>query len=310
MPQRYDDAHSFPNTGSPFNTARFTFFTHCLLDDKDKFWRMIVLKTFILILFACQTIYLSYAQRARYPVAAPYAGWGAYSKKFTDAFSSSYNQAALPDMPAFAAGVYGEQRFLMPGLHMFSLSLALNGRFGGFGLNAWYFGNQDLNESHLGLAYGKKLGDINLGIQFDYRRYMAAGAGSEGAATFEIGAIWRISDRVRTGIHVFNPVGVSLPGRQENSPYAYHAGLGFEASDQVFLCMQVIKEEGRPADIVAGLQYVFAGQFFARIGMAAAASLPFGSAGWKWESLRIEMALSYHAQLGFSPGLALFYQPP
>ncbi|HRE52862.1 MAG TPA: hypothetical protein PK339_15675, partial [Flavitalea sp.] len=225
------------------------------------------MKIFVLILLACQTVCLSYAQRARYPVAAPYAGWGAYSKKFLDVFSCAVNQAALPDMPSFSAGVYGENRFQAPGLNMFRLSAALNGCSGGFGLNTWYFGNPDFNESNIGLAYGKSLGDVNLGIQFDYRRQMTAGAGREDAATFEVGTIWRITDRASAGVHVFNPIGASMLGRErEKLAYAYSAGLGFEASDQVYLCMQISKEEAKPADIMAGIQYVFAEQFFAGIG--------------------------------------------
>jgi hypothetical protein len=180
---------------------------------------------------------------------------------------------------------------------------------GGVGILASYFGHEDYNETKLGVGYGKSLGKVDIGIQFNYYSWRIAGYGKEALFNFEIGAILHISDQVYAGLHVFNPTGSQFGrDRMEKLASAISAGLGYEASDKVLISAEIIKEEDKPVIINTGVQYVFAEKFFARLGIYTEATHLYFGTGFKWNSIRIDITGSYHPQLGFTPGILLVFQ--
>jgi hypothetical protein len=252
---------------------------------------------------------LAYTQTLRYPVAANYTAMGAYSKNFNDVLSFTSNQAVLGKMKSIGAGVYSERRFLLEDLNSYTMAFCLPVRFGGIGISAKYSGYQSYRESQLGVAYGKDLGNIDIGIQFDYLAVHIPGYGRDGLITIEGGVILEISEQLHAGVHVFNPTG-SRFGKQDREKLAsiYTTGLGYEASEKVFVCVEIIKEEEKPVCINAGVNYVFAKKFFARMGLLTETNNLYFAAGWKWNNLRIDITSGYHGQLGFSPGLLFLFQ--
>ncbi|HMH33477.1 MAG TPA: hypothetical protein VK543_10625, partial [Puia sp.] len=76
---------------------------------------------------------------------------------------------------------------------------------------------------------------------------------------------------------------------------------------QVFAGFEIIKEEEKPVGVNAALHYAFAKAFFAGIGIMTVTASPYGWAGWAWKELRIDITVSHHPQLGFTPGIALFF---
>ena len=58
-------------------------------------------------------------------------------------------------------------------------------------------------------------------------------------------------------------------------------------------------------NVNAGVQYNFEKQFFARAGISSETGSPYAGAGLRWNELRLDMAVSYHPQLGISPGLMI-----
>lgn len=247
------------------------------------------------------------AQAVHSPVQLPYVGLGAYSNQGSDVFSFTANQAKLATLETAGAGMYGKRKFMLRELGCYSVVAAVPAGSGGLGLQAGYFGFAGYNESCLGLAYGKKLGKwIDIGVQFNYFLIHTAGYGSAGTINFETGILLHPGDRINIGLHVYNPTGGRL-GKNTGEKLAsrFKAGIGYDASSQVCISAELVKEENEPASLNAGLQYVFAGQFFARIGIISASVLPYGGAGLSWKNLRIDIAVSYQPRLGFTPGLQL-----
>ena len=101
---------------------------------------------------------------------------------------------------------------------------------------------------------------------------------------------------------MYNPVGGKL-GEDEKLASAYKLGLGYDASENFFVSGEIVKEEDKPVNVVAGVQYQFAKQFFARAGFLSESSTAFVGVGAGWKNLRVDIAASYHPQLGFSPGI-------
>ncbi len=251
----------------------------------------------------------SSAQTVRRPVAALYTGLGAYSYNYADVFSFTSNQASLAQIKNASAGIYGEKRFFLQELSLYKAAVVIPTKSGNFGFDAGYYGFSDYNESQIGLAYARKLGEnVDLGVQFNYNGIQASGYGNTSAINFEIGTVIHLTEKLHTGIHAFNPVGGKL-GKNEEEKLAsiYKLGFGYEASQKFFVSVEMEKEEDQEVNVNAGMQYKFLPQLMARAGIATATSNAYFGAGLFFKSFRIDVTAAYHQQLGVTPGLLFIY---
>lgn len=264
-----------------------------------------------LFLIFCQLVisYSAYSQILKKPVAVPYTGFGAYSTHHVDVFSFSANQGSLAQMKNISAGVYGERRFLLAELNNYNAAFVVPTSSGNFGLKAGYYGFSEYNETQLGLAYARKLGSkMDLGVQFNYHGVSIAGYGNSSAISFEIGTVMHITEQLHAGVQINNPVGGKFgKDQQEKLPSVYTVGLGYEASEKFFASAEMIKEEDQPVNVNAGLQYKFIPQLLARAGVSSATSAIWFGVGLLWKSFRVDVASSYHPQLGWTPGVLIIF---
>ena len=266
------------------------------------------MKTNLLLILVCIINFNSVtAQSLRYSIAQPYINLSAYSQKQNDALSFTGNQAALAQTKNAGAGIYGERRFLLKETSSYTLGAAFPTRMGNFGLQLNYSGFKNFNENKIGLAYARKLGKVvDVGVQFNYYGYRIPAYGNASSINFEIGAMMHLTDKLNAGVHVYNPVGGKLgKDKEEKLASVYKAGLGYDASDHFFVSAEIIKEEDKPVNVIAGLQYQFAKQFFARAGFISESTTAYAGAGISWKNLRLDISSGYHPQLGFSPGILL-----
>jgi hypothetical protein len=252
------------------------------------------------------------AQSLRYAAAQPYISLSAYSVQQNDALSFTGNQAALAGIKNAGIGIYGERRFMLSETSVYTLAGSLPTRLGNFGLMINYAGFKNFNENKIGLAYARKLGNVlDVGVQFNYYSYRIPSYGNVSTINFEIGAMMHVTDKINAGIHVYNPVGgklgtsTPLSTKDDKLASAYKMGIGYDASDKFFISSEIIKEEDKPVNVIAGLQYRFAKQFFARAGFISETTSAYAGAGVAWKNLRLDISSSYHPQLGFSPGILL-----
>lgn len=253
------------------------------------------------------------AQSLRYSLAQPYIGLSAYSSKQNDPLSFTGNQAALVQQGSAGIGVFGERRFLLSETSVYTVGASLSTRLGNFGIQVNYAGFKNFNENKIGLAYARKLGKLlDVGVQFNYYRYSIPVYGNASTINFEIGAMMHLTESLNAGLHVYNPVAGKLGnasaspgGGEEKLASAYKFGLGYDASDKFFISSEIIKEEDKAINVIAGLQYQFARQFFVKAGFMSESTTAYAGAGVAWKNLRLDISSAYHPQLGFSPGLLL-----
>ena len=267
---------------------------------------MLCKKLTILSVFIGTSVFV-FSQSVRKPIAAPYLGFGAYSMNHVDAFSITSNQAALAQIKHAALGAYGERRFLLGVTDMYSSVFVLPSEKGNFAFQADYFGFKNYNESQLGLAYARSLGSkLDIGIKFNYYSFRIPAYQNSNAVNFEIGTIAHLTDQLHVGIHLYNPVGGNLSKTDhEKLGSIYKFGLGYEAGENFIISAEIVKQEDFPINVNAGVQYNFARQFFARMGISSENETPYAGAGLSWNNLRLDLSASYHPQLGLSPGLML-----
>lgn len=263
--------------------------------------KILLLSLFIL------NIKLLFAQSLRYSLAQPYISLSAYSLKQNDPLSFTGNQAALAQLKSAGIGVFGERRFLLSEISAYTLGASLQTRLGNFGIRLNYAGFKNFSENKIGLAYARKLGKLlDVGVQFNYYGYRIPAYGNASTVNFEIGAMLHLTDKLNAGLHVYNPIGGKLgKDSKEKLASVYKFGLGYDASDKFFISSEIIKEEDKPVNVIAGLQYHFAKQFFAKAGFISESTTAYAGAGVAWKNIRLDISSSYHPQLGFSPGILL-----
>ena len=247
------------------------------------------------------------AQSLRYSMSQPYISLSAYSDHQNDALSFTGNQAALANTKHAGIGIFGERRFMLKETSVYTLGAAVPTRLGNLGIQINYSGFKNFKENTIGLAYARKLGKlVDVGVQFNYYSYRVPAYGNASAINFEIGALFHLTDKLNAGVHVYNPVGGKLgKSSEEKLAAAYKMGLGYDASEKFFISAEIIKEENKVVNVVAGLQYQFAKQFFAKAGFVSESGSGYAGAGVGWKNFRLDIASGYHPQLGFSPGILL-----
>jgi hypothetical protein len=259
------------------------------------------------ILFCTIPVSLA-AQIVRMPLTAAYLQVDSYSSKQNDPFSFQTNQASLATIKNFSAGIYSERRFMMKELASYKSCLSFPTSGGNFGLNGGYAGNQYYNESQLGLAYGRRLGKLDLGVQFNYFQLKTQGYGNAASVNFEAGVMLKITEKVNIGVHVYNPTASRIgKNNEERLPAIFSTGFGYDVSEQFFMGCRVEKTEDQPVDINAGMQYCFADRLFAKMGITTATGTFYFGAGFLMNHFRIDVTSAWHPQLGLSPGFLLIY---
>jgi hypothetical protein len=266
-------------------------------------------KIIFIFLFISLPVIAIKAQSLRYSVGMPYINLGAYSTKQLDPFSFTSNQAALAQIKDAGVGIYGERRFLLAQNSVYGLAAAIPTKKGNVGVQVNYAGFANFNEQKAGLAYARSLGSkIDLGVQFNYYGYKIPAYNNASTINFEIGTILHVTDKINMGVHVYNPVSGKLgKDASEKLAAAYKFGLGYDATDNFYVSTEIVKEENQPINVTSGVQYHFKKQFFARAGFRSDNSTGFAGIGFLYNDFRIDVATSFHPQLGISPGILLIY---
>src|SRR5687768_10616220 len=194
-------------------------------------------------------------------------------------------------------------------MSLYQAAVGLLTSSGNFGLKAGYYGFSDYNETQLGLAYARSLGNkLDLGVQFNYNAIRINSYGNASAINFEIGSILHLTDKLHAGIHAYNPVGGKL-GKNEEEKLAsvYTVGMGYEASEKFFVSVEVEKEENQTVNVNAGMQYKFLKQLMARTGIATSTSNVYIGARLFINSFPLDAVINYQPPLGISHGLLILY---
>jgi len=248
------------------------------------------------------------AQTVRSPLSPAYTV-GALSNNCVDVFCFAANQAALARLDHASVGVYSEKRFMLKELGFYDAAVVIPTHSGNFGFDGRYFGAADYNETQIGLAYARHVGNkIDLGVQFNYYAVRIAGYGNASSVNFDLGTILRVTDNINVGLHVYNPLNSTLgKNKEEKLASIYSFGIGFEPSQSFFFNIQFEKEEDKPPNVIAGLQYKFLQQLLARGCISTSTSSICFGLGFEWNSMRIDASVTYHPQLGVSPGTMLVY---
>ena len=227
----------------------------------------------------------------------------------TDVSSITGNQAGLANVSSLSLSLSAERRFHSSALSYYALSFAVPTTFGNFGMILQRFGNGDLNQQIVGLAYGRRLlENLMIGARFDYLQMRIAQYGKKAVATVEMGLQARVMPQVLLGFHVYNPFQVRLL-EGEVLPVVLRLGGQYEASDKVRLFGEIEKISDLPEGFGFGIEYLFLDRLAARIGYSTQPQLVTFGVGYSLDSrYSVDIGSSVHSYLGLSSAGTLKFQ--
>jgi len=255
------------------------------------------------------------------PIGGRSAGMGNASVTLNDFWSVHNNQAGLAGINVAAVGLYYENRFLVQELSLKAAAFVLPTKSGTFGINFNSFGYVNYNEMKVGLAYGKKFGNIfSAGVQLDYlRTHIAEDYGNKDAFTFEIGIRTELTKQLTIAAHVFNPIRVKIQSETDDRvPAILKLGISYSLSDKLLLSLETEKDSDFKPLIRGGFEYKIVDMATVRIGYSTlpstsgsdnfsiASAYSFGF-GLKLRKFVIDLSSSWHQTLGWSPMVSFIY---
>jgi hypothetical protein len=225
-------------------------------------------------------------------------------------WSSFRNQALLAFNRDPAFGVSYENRFGIRELGTRSAAVMISS--GKATLAAAYsgFGYTDYHRDATGLACGMKLGaKIAAGVQVDYLSVRTSGEYSKtNCLTFEAGVIVLLSENLKLGFHVHNPVPHSL--RKADQPMELTTGAGIRLGKGLFAGAEVSIASGYGPDLRGGMEYEVLKNLRLRTGYrTTGSSFCFGT-GYRFSFVTADIAFTTHDRLGFTTAASLIFNLP
>ena len=110
------------------------------------------------------------------------------------------------------------------------------------------------------------------------------------------------------GAHIVNTNQPGLPQLNEESlPTILLVGLGFTASDKVFLTTEIEKDLSYALIWKSGLEYKAHKKFAARTGFSVQPQAGFGGFSWKVGKFNLDYAIQYNMNVGMSHQATVTY---
>ena len=228
---------------------------------------------------------------------------------FRDINAAYVNQAGLAFVEHTSFSVFGERRFLMPGLNSFGFAAAhpLGEKIGAVGLLVQSFGYNAYNEQKIGLSYSRKLlKETSIGLQFNYLSTRIPDYGQAHTLTAELGFSTRFAKDWLLAGHIYNPFRARVTD-QDRLPTLFKLGLGYQPSAQVLLVAGLEKDFHFPLRANLGIEYRIVEALALRLGLSNQPWLSSFGLGLYLQNLRLDFGAQMHPVLGLTPQFSAAY---
>lgn len=266
-------------------------------------WKTLVFCGLLLIFKSNLTL----ASGEPFPIGAKSWGIGNATVALADRNAIFNNPAGLGFLKDnFVSSSY-HARYNIAGLQTLSLSGNYNAKLANIGLGVERFGDKLYNEQKLGIAIGKSMNRVALGLKVSYFQAAIENFAAKNTLLTEFGVMTKLSSKVQVGFHAYNLTGAKLFASQQ-IPTVLRLGLSFSPTKQILLVTEAEKNIELPTLIKAGLEYQIVKNFYLRTGLTSKLNNAHFGFGFQSKQLIFDYALSSHSALGFSNHLSISYQ--
>jgi hypothetical protein len=224
-------------------------------------------------------------------------------------FSVFNNQAALAYITDFTLAVDYRQPFMIDGFAQKSLVIVAPLPISAFAFSLQQKGINGYSETHFGFAFAKSLGKrFSAGIRFNY--FLTAfpeQTKSLGTFFVDFGVIFKTTDNLTFGLHIFNPSRARIESLnlKSNLPSGITAGIALKGSENLLFVSAVSYCIDKPLNISTGLEYKFTEAFSLRFGLSGKPIQHSAGFGYKYKNVQVDVALAHHETLGYTPSISL-----
>ena len=256
----------------------------------------------------------SYAWNRPFSVGGKSKAMGDVSVAIVDFWSCNNNQSILGFYKKSGFGIHYDNRYLLSSTSTMTLSGVFSAeKTGSFALNAQFYGDHNFGKIQIGAAYARAFANVfGVALQFDYLYNFFGNDyyGHKSGFTFEVGFYGQITQNFALGLHVYNPARlrmITYNDIKEYIPTVFRFGGTYVFDKKCTISLEVEKDLDMPLSFGGGIEYVFSEHFALRGGLRYpkfSCSLGVGVFFGQW---CIDIASSYHAELGFSPQISFYY---
>ena len=266
-----------------------------------------------LLIIVCITLTFNlFAHDFINPIGGKSAAMGGCSVASRGLWAMQNNPAGMAYLDKFSFGLYYENRWLLPETAYKSAALAVPVRFGCLGLSFNQFGSSKYSENKFGIAYAKDFGPyLQIGLQLDYLLLnIGSDYGKQSAVTFELGIQSQVTEKLRLGTYIFNPVCFRLEQsiNQEKLPIVFRFGAAYQfTKDFAGHCEVEKNTEHEGISLRGGLEYEALKNFYLRAGLQTNPGLLSFGVGYEIRFARIDVAAQLHQMLGASIQIGMIF---
>lgn len=264
---------------------------------------------FSLLFFTVSTLY---ANDIISPIGGRAAAMGGSSVASRGLWAMQNNPAGMANLDKFSFGLYYENRWFLSQTAYKCGAVALPTKMGCIGLSFNQFGSSKYSENKFGLAYAKDFGPyFQMGLQLDYLNISIGNDyGRQSALTFELGIQSQVTEKLRLGTYIFNPVSFRLEQslNQEKLPIVMRFGLAYQfTKDFTGQCEIEKNTEREGVSLRGGLEYEAIKNLYLRAGLQTNPGILSFGLGYAIRFAEINVAGQLHNELGASIQIGMIF---
>lgn len=225
-------------------------------------------------------------------------------------FNPVSNQAAMAFNENASISLYYANTSIAEGVNNFQAMGLLPMKKGGtLGFSVSSFGYNLFSDRKAGLSYALKLADfMSIGAQLDVLNTTIAGYGSRTNVTFQLGTLFKVTENINLGAHVYNPARVKFNAdTDERIPTVFRLGATYHRDDKFWITAELEQDLDLPLAFRAGIDYKAHEILYLRAGILSYPLSGSGGAGLVMGGLRLEVLGSWQPVTGFAPHVGLSY---
>ncbi len=268
---------------------------------------MAYIKCFLFcIIFSCKILY---AQSVLGPIGAEAWGMGGANVASTNSFAVQNNVGAMAWIKNPEVSIYNEAKYSLSNLVLSNINIVLPFKRFHLGAGVNYFGYSLYNQQKINVAIAKQLNkQFSVGISMAILVINIAENSQAYTYFGDIGVLYKPTKKLNIGVGIYNPSQSKISNNNNYKiPTSGRLGVAFEATDKLLLMAEFEKTFLQTEIYMAGLAYKLHKQFTLRTGYASNPFLLTFGAGYTYNKLKIDMAVSYHQVLGTTPRASISY---
>lgn len=265
-----------------------------------------VVRIFVLLLMFSAT-----KVHGQLPSGAKNLGLANASVALVGIHSIGENAAGIAELEtAVFSGIYHEY-FIGSDTRSFASKFAIPTNFATLGIygHQTYFENY-YRKTSVGFTFAKQLlsSGLSAGISTNYHSIKLFDIKELNYVSLDIGAQYSIQQHAKIGLSISNLQQLLEEGADWSEPMEISLGAVYNFSYQVFLSGEFSHLIDNRTDFAMGVNYLPIRWLAFRGGVSLHPFMQYAGTGFIFKKLHVDIATSYHPQLGYSPQISVDYR--